>query len=32
MSGSYRHRVINDNLDRAVAEICRLLAAEAKHV
>ena len=32
MAGSYRYRVVNDNLDHAVSEICRLLAAEAKHV
>jgi guanylate kinase len=32
LADSYRHRVVNDNLDHAVAEICRLLAAEAKHV
>ncbi|OAI57647.1 guanylate kinase [Planctomyces sp. SCGC AG-212-M04] len=32
MADSYRYRVVNDNLDHAVSEICRLLAAEAKHV
>jgi guanylate kinase len=32
MADSYRYRVVNDNLDHAVSEICRLLAAEATHV
>lgn len=32
LAGSYRYRVVNDNLDHAVSEICRVLAAEAKHV
>ncbi|HVJ66955.1 MAG TPA: guanylate kinase [Caulifigura sp.] len=32
MADSYRYRVVNDTLDHAVSEICRLLAAEAKHV
>ena len=32
LADSYRYRVVNDNLDHAVSEICRVLAAEAKHV
>ncbi len=32
MADSYRYRVVNDDLNKAVAEICRLLASEAKHV
>jgi guanylate kinase len=27
LAGSYRYRVVNDNLDRAVAEICAILKA-----
>jgi guanylate kinase len=30
LADCYRYRVVNDNLDRAVAEICTLLAVEAK--
>jgi guanylate kinase len=30
IAGSYRYRVVNDDLNRAVAEICSLLADEAK--
>lgn len=30
MADCYRYRVVNDDLDRAVAEICSLLADEAK--
>jgi guanylate kinase len=33
MADSYRYRVVNDNLDHAVSEICRILASEnTKHV
>jgi len=32
LADSYRYRVVNDHLDHAVSEICRVLTAEAKHV
>ena len=31
LAGSYRYRVVNDNLDRAVAEICAILESNRAH-